>query len=153
MAVPPRVRLAVIAVLAVLALSGCQLLSVAGIGAPGSAQLEEGTDMTSEPGGDRFPDVLGVELRPRGDRVFDVAVTLSSPYDTQERYADGWRVMAPDGTVLGMHTLMHDHAGEQPFTRTQQGLTIPRGTDEVTVEGRDQANGYGGLTITIAVPE
>jgi hypothetical protein len=104
-------------------------------------------------GGDRFPDVLAVELRPQGGRVYDVAVTLSSPYDTPARYADGWRVLDPQGNVLGTHTLLHDHAAEQPFTRTQRGLVLPAGVDEVTVEGRDQANGFGGLSLTVAVPE
>lgn len=100
----------------------------------------------------RYPDVLAVELRPAGERVFDVAVTISSPYDTPERYADGWRVLDPEGNVLGTHMLMHDHANEQPFTRTQRGLEIPAGVTAVTVEGRDQANGYGGGTITVDVP-
>lgn len=102
---------------------------------------------------DRFPDVLAVELRPVGEREFDVAVTISSPYDTPQRYADGWRVLDPQGNVLGTHTLLHDHANEQPFTRVQRGLHIPAGIDEVTVEGRDQANGYGGQAVTVAVPE
>ena len=101
---------------------------------------------------DAYPDVVAVELRPQGERVYDVAVTLSSPYDTPQRYADGWRVLAPDGTVLGTHTLLHDHANEQPFTRTQRGLLIPAGIDEVTVEGREQANGFGGAPITVEVP-
>ena len=101
---------------------------------------------------DAYPDVVAVELRPQGERVYDVAVTLSSPYDTPQRYADGWRVLAPDGTVLGTHTLLHDHANEQPFTRTQRGLLIPADIDEVTVEWRDQANGFGGATITVEVP-
>lgn len=102
---------------------------------------------------DRYPDVLAVELRPAGDRTFDVAVTISSPYDTPERYADGWRVLDPAGNVLGTHTLLHDHANEQPFTRTQRALPIPAGVDEVTVEGRDQAYGFGGATVTVKVPQ
>lgn len=106
-----------------------------------------------EPGGDRFPDVLAVELIPQGDRRYDVRVTMSSPYDTPQRYADGWRVLDPDGNELGTHTLLHDHATEQPFTRTQRAVTIPSGVSEVTVQGRDQANGYGGLSRTVAVPE
>jgi hypothetical protein len=103
--------------------------------------------------GDRYPDVLAVELRPTGDRTFDVAVTISSPYDTPARYADGWRVLDGEGGVLGTHTLLHDHANEQPFTRTQRGLVIPAGVDTVTVEGRDQAHGFGGATVTVEVPE
>ena len=107
----------------------------------------------AEPGGDRFPDVLEVTLSPAGDRIYDVSVTLSSPYDTPQRYADGWRVMDPAGNVLGTHTLLHDHASEQPFTRTQRGVAIPAGIDEIIVEGRDQANGFGGLTLSVPVPQ
>jgi hypothetical protein len=110
------------------------------------------TSEVASTAGQRHPDVLKVELvRKDGDR-FDVTVTLSSPYDTPQRYADGWRVLAPDGTVLGTHTLSHDHANEQPFTRTQSDLVIPAGVSQVIVEGRDKMNGYGGRTVTVQVP-
>ncbi len=88
-------------------------------------------------GGQRYPDVVDAELEPTGD-TWSLDVTISSPYDSPERYADGWRVLSPDGPVLGEHRLAHDHAGEQPFTRTQTGLKIPEGVDEITVEGRDR---------------
>lgn len=100
----------------------------------------------------RHPDIVDVEISPAGEGVFDLAVTVSSPYDSPDRYADGWRVLAPDGTELGSHTLLHDHAGEQPFTRTQTGVEIPTDVDEVTIEGRDQRYGYGGSTVTVEVP-
>ena len=58
-----------------------------------------------------------------------------------------------DGNVLGAHTLLPDHANEPPFTRVQRGLVIPAGVDDVTVQGRDQANGRGGLSVTVTVPE
>lgn len=44
-----------------------------------------------------------------------------------------------------------DHAAEQPFTR-QTTVEIPDDVDEITVEGRDQVGGYGGATVTVAVP-
>lgn len=100
----------------------------------------------------RFPDVVDARLVPTGDRRYDVVVTISSPYDTPARYADGWRVLGPDGTVLGTHDLLHDHANEQPFTRTQSGLSIPDGIEDVTIEGRDLVNGFGGATVTVPVP-
>ncbi len=100
----------------------------------------------------RFPDVETADLRRESDGTYTLAVTISSPYDTPERYADGWRVLGPDGEVLGTHELAHDHAGEQPFTRTQTGLVIPDGVDEVRVEGRDLEHGYGGTTVVVAVP-
>ncbi|QYH34530.1 hypothetical protein [Salinibacterium sp. M195] len=99
-----------------------------------------------------FPDVEHVEVSESGTNTFDFAVTISSAYDTPEQYADGWRVLSPDGAVLGEHTLTHDHASEQPFTRTQSGVEIPEGIAEVTIEGRDQTNGYGGTTVAVELP-
>lgn len=98
------------------------------------------------------PDVLAASLQRDDDESWTLKVTLSSAYDSPERYADGWRVMDEDGEVLGQHTLTHDHADEQPVTRTQSGLQIPDGVDEVTVQGRDTENGYGGTTLAIQVP-
>ncbi|GEM_PF-371158 len=100
----------------------------------------------------QFPDVLKVVLTRQSDGLYDVAVTLSSPYDTPERYADGWRVMDAQGNVLGVHTLSHDHAAEQPFTRVQSGLRIPPDVLQVTVQSRDKTFGFGGTTMTVTVP-
>ena len=110
------------------------------------------TDSDSDTESDRFPDVLAAE--PAFDEAtgtWAFSVTMSSPYDTAERYADGWRVVGPDGTVFGIHTLAHDHANEQPFTRTQTGVEIPDDVTEVTIEGRDRTNGFGGDTVTVAL--
>jgi hypothetical protein len=109
---------------------------------------------TSSPsiGGSRFPDVVDATASyDEAAGTWSFSVTISSPYDSPERYADGWRVTTTDGTVLGTHTLLHDHAAEQPFTRTQTGVEIPDDVDTVTIEGRDQANGFGGATVTITL--
>lgn len=141
-----RASALILVVLASLALIGCERFLPGGV-VPSATVAPEVAS-----GGDRFPDVLAVELRPVGEQTYDVVVTISSPYDTPQRYADGWRVLDEDGAVLGTHTLLHDHASEQPFTRTQRGVVIPGDIDEVTVEGRDQRNGFGGRTITVEVP-
>jgi hypothetical protein len=141
MRVPSRPSLLALSMLTLLLFAGCRALPP--LMAPAASPADEPP---------AYPDVIGVELRPIGERVYDVAVTISSPYDTPQRYADGWRVLDPDGNVLGQHTLLHDHAAEQPFTRTQRGLHIPEGVSRVTVEGRDLANGFGGATITVDVP-
>ena len=133
-----------LALVALLVLSGCSVLPIVTSGAGDPVEVEVD---------DRFPDVVGVQLVSSGDRVYDVVVSISSPYDSPERYADGWRVLDEDGNVLGTQTLMHDHASEQPFTRTQPGLEVPEGVTRITVEGRDQANGYGGGTLGIDIPE
>ncbi len=103
----------------------------------------------SDQGEQTYPDIVEVDVERRDDHTASFSVTVSSPYDTAQRYADGWRVLDQDGDVLGEHSLAHDHAGEQPFTRTQSDVAIPKGTTELTIEGRDQENGYGGQTVTI----
>ena len=119
----------------------------------GCSLLDEAFDGVSHGEPLLYPDVVAVELRPTGERTYDVVVTMSSPYDSATRYADGWRVLDPQGNVLGEHTLLHDHADEQPFTRTQRSLHVPPGVAEVTVEGRDQVSGFGGATVTVVLPE
>ncbi len=97
-----------------------------------------------------FPDVIGVSVTADGD-AFRFDVTVSSPYDTPGRYADAWRIVAPDGRVLGVRELAHDHAGEQPFTRSLTGVVIPDDVTMVTVEGRDLVNGWGGGTQVVSI--
>lgn len=99
-----------------------------------------------------YPDVTAVEITLDDDGAYALDVTISSPYDSPERYADGWRVLDEDGATLGEMVLTHDHASEQPFTRTQTGLEIPDDVSTITVEGRDSENGYGGATVDAAVP-
>jgi hypothetical protein len=107
---------------------------------------------TSESGGELFPDVVAAEVKAQADGTYQVSATLRSPYDSPDRYADAWRVITPDGVVLGIRELAHDHAGEQPFTRSLGGVEIPMGITEVVVEGRDQVSGWGGGAATAAVP-
>lgn len=99
----------------------------------------------------RFPDVLDAELERDGD-TWRLSATLSSPYDTPERYADAFRALTPDGEELGVRVLLHDHANEQPFTRSLTGLEIPSDVDTIIVEGRDLEHGWGGATVTLEVP-
>lgn len=107
---------------------------------------------TSTAGEQRHPDILTVTLDQAADGNFTITVTVSSPYDTPERYADAWRVLAPDGAVLAVRELTHDHASEQPFTRSLGGVGIPPDVPTITVQGRDLVNGYGGHTVTVPVP-
>lgn len=97
-----------------------------------------------------FPDVVSAEVAEDGASV---AVTVSSPYDSPDRYADAIRVRSADGAeVYGERALTHDHAAEQPFTRSITDLEVPDGVREAVVEGRDQVSGWGGDTVTITLP-
>lgn len=98
-----------------------------------------------------FPDIVDASATlSNGSWTF--LVTVSSPYDTSERYADGWRILGPDGTEYGFRLLTHDHATEQPFTRSLDGIEIPDGVTVLTIEGRDSTNGFGGTTFELTLP-
>jgi len=96
-------------------------------------------------------DVLKVEVRPSGGGwSFDVTVEHA---DTGwEHYADAWRVVGPDGAVLGTRTLYHPHVGEQPFTRSLPGVEIPVKVQVVTVEAHDNVHGWGGAAVEVTLP-
>lgn len=126
-------------------LTGC-----AGDSTPSSSTTSSDTARSEGAREERFPDIVSVDVTRGGEMSASFAVTVSSPYDSPQRYADGWRVLDQDGAVLGEHTLGHDHANEQPFTRTQSDVEIPEGTTELTIEGRDQISGYGGETVTVS---
>lgn len=80
-------------------------------------------------------------------------VTLRHADEGWDHYADAWRVVAPDGTVLGTRTLYHPHVNEQPFTRSLSGVAIPDGTPWVLIESHDSVHGWGGETIKLPIPD
>ncbi len=100
----------------------------------------------------KFPEVLAVSVKARGNNHFDFDVTISSSYDTPQRYADAFRVMGADGVVYGVRTLFHDHADEQPFTRDLYGVSIGAGVSHLIIQARDRQYGYGGKTVTVTLP-
>lgn len=101
----------------------------------------------------KYPDVVDVEVHAGQGGSFTFEVTLSSPYDSAERYADAFRIVTPDGETLGVRELLHHHANEQPFTRSLTGVRVPDDVRTVVVQGRDQEHGYGGQTIEVTLPE
>lgn len=72
---------------------------------------------------------------------FDVTVAHA---DTGwDHYADGWYILAPDGTELGYRELLHPHVDEQPFTRSLSNVAIPDGLTQVLVRANDSVHGPG----------
>jgi hypothetical protein len=100
----------------------------------------------------RFPDVIAAKVKASSNGAFDFDVTVSSPYDTPQRYADAFRVTTLDGKQLGERTLFHDHQDEQPFTRDLYAVKIPAGIKKVLIQARDQKHGYGGKQIEVSLP-
>ncbi len=98
-----------------------------------------------------YPDVVDVDVS-QGSETFNFDVTVSSPYDSPERYADAFRVVGDDGRVYAVRELLHDHSGEQPFTRSLGPVGIPETVDTVIVEARDLVYGWGGGTVEVTLP-
>ena len=100
----------------------------------------------------QYPNVIDVKVLARAPDRFDFDVTVSSPYDTPQRYADAFRVTGKDGKIYGERILLHHHADEQPFTRDLYGVPIPTGVKSVTIQARDKKFGYGGKTMEVSLP-
>jgi len=98
-----------------------------------------------------YPDVVDADVN-RGSDTYNFDVTISSPYDSPERYADAFRIVGDDGRVYAVRELLHDHSGEQPFTRSVGPVGIPESVETVTVEARDLVYGWGGDTVEITLP-
>jgi len=110
-------------------------------------------DPASEPeaaGDGLFPVVVAATASTGNGESWRVDVTLSSEYDTRDRYADAWRVLDADDNELGIRVLGHDHANEQPFTRSTN-VEIPADIETVFIEGRDQLNGWSGERFELAL--
>jgi len=136
---PAVTRFVLLALVLMATLAGC---SDDGDSAePATTATTEAT--TSAASGQMFPDVVSAVARRTGGGTWEFSVTVSSPYDSDERYADAWRVLAPDGTVLGERILAHPHQDEQPFTRSLGDVDVPPGVRSVTISARDSRNGYG----------
>ncbi len=69
------------------------------------------------------------------------AVTLRHDDTGWDHYADLWQIFTPDGELLGERVLLHPHVDEQPFTRSQSGITIPESVSQVIIRARDTVHG------------
>ena len=73
-------------------------------------------------------EIVHAQFRHSGGDNWSVDVTLRHADSGWDHYADAWRVVAGDGTVLGTRTLYHPHEHEQPFTRSLGAVAIAPGT-------------------------
>ena len=86
-------------------------------------------------------EIVHTQFVSHGD-TWQVYTTLRHGDAGWEHYADVWRVVTESGDVLGTRTLLHPHVDEQPFTRSQGGITIPKDTHIVYVEAHDKEHGW-----------
>jgi len=87
-----------------------------------------------------------------GSGGWTVSVTLTHAESGWDEYADGWRVEAPDGTILGERPLAHPHENEQPFTRSTSGVMIPKGLTSVFIRARTNTDGWSEMRKEFTLP-
>ncbi|HSS63539.1 MAG TPA: hypothetical protein VLS27_03835 [Gammaproteobacteria bacterium] len=83
-----------------------------------------------------------VRFEHQGDGAWRVSVTLIHADSGWDHYADAWRVVAADGSIIGTRTLYHPHVKEQPFTRSLDGIKPPEALGRVYVEAHDSVHGW-----------
>lgn len=105
-------------------------------------------------------DVTFVKATRAGDNLWTFEVTVKHPDVGWRDFADGWDVVLPDGKPVLLQpkdkftrVLGHPHVGEQPFTRVQENIPIPEGTQTVIVRAHDLVDGYGGQVIEVKLTE
>ncbi len=140
--------------LSLLTLTGCEAFFIGveeEVVVPTAAIIQEETMINA----DADADVEFVRAVKNGE-TWTFHVTVRHPDTGWEDYADGWDVVLPDGTVLKRNAddpftrlLLHPHETEQPFTRSQSGLTIPDGITQVTVRAHDLVDEFGGAEVLV----
>ena len=108
--------------------------------------------MLADPASGGEADVVAAEIERQADGRYTISVTVTHADSGWEHYADRWEVLGPDGEPLGTRVLAHPHIDEQPFTRSQSDVEIPPGVTSVVVRAHDNVHGYGGKTVSLAVP-
>jgi len=88
--------------------------------------------------------VTGVNISGK-EKKYNFNVTIKSPDEGCNQYADWWEVISSNGELLYRRILLHSHIKEQPFTRSGGPVEI---TQHQTVWIRAHMNnaGYGGKT-------
>ena len=101
-------------------------------------------------------DVIFVRAVESGSNTWTFHVTVAHLDTGWDDYADGWDVVLPDGMVIKpdpssqfTRLLLHPHENEQPFTRSQSGITMPADVTTVVVRAHDLVDGFGGREVLI----
>lgn len=92
--------------------------------------------------------IVSANLRNTGATQWSINVTLKHADTGWEHFANSWRIVDDNGSVLGERVLHHPHVDEQPFTRSL-GVSIPRSTTVFFVEARDKKHGWSPARLKI----
>lgn len=150
-----RITIAVLLLLSLVACSGTETTPAPTVTGSSPTPTLSGDAAASE-GGEANADVTFVRAVQEEGGSWTFHVTVRHPDTGWEDYADGWDVLLPGGEVAKpdpesdfTRTLLHPHVDEQPFTRSQSGIEIPEGVDEVRVRAHDLVDGWGGQEVVV----
>ncbi|MDT8281786.1 MAG: hypothetical protein RQ982_03120 [Gammaproteobacteria bacterium] len=87
-------------------------------------------------------EIISADFQRTGKTTWSIDVTLRHDDTGWDHYADSWRVLDAEGSVLAERILLHPHINEQPFTRSLSGVKIPETTRAVYVEAHDRLHGW-----------
>lgn len=90
-------------------------------------------------------DIMSVNVNGEQE-AFNFSVTISSPDEGCNQYADWWEVVTLDGELIYRRILLHSHVNEQPFTRSGGPVAIE--LDEIVwVRAHMHPDGFGGIAM------
>jgi hypothetical protein len=99
------------------------------------------------------PPVIEAAVASPAGNAWRIDVTLLHPDTGWDHYANGWEVLAPDGTRLGLRVLVHPHVDEQPFTRSLSRVLVPSGADHVLIRARCLMDGWAEELFRVNLPK
>ncbi|MFD0860017.1 hypothetical protein [Roseovarius aquimarinus] len=97
------------------------------------------------------PEILHAEAA-RDDMGWKFTVTIRHEDTGWDHYANGWDVLAEDGTVLATRTLHHPHVEEQPFTRSLRQVLLPDGTRRVFIRAHCSKGAATKEPVAVEIP-
>ncbi|MFK5986212.1 MAG: hypothetical protein QM479_12430 [Pseudomonadota bacterium] len=86
--------------------------------------------------------ILAAEFHQNEIKNWVVKVTLQHDDKGWQHYANIWRIVDKNGTILGDRVLYHPHVHEQPFTRSLSNVKIPTDTRIIFIEAHDLLHGW-----------
>ncbi len=100
-----------------------------------------------------FADVVYVAAMQIDDGTWCFKVSVKNNDLGWQQYANAWEVTDSKGTRLGYRKITHPHVNEQPFTRQQCQIKIPKEMNKIIVRASNNTNGYGGNIIVVDLNE
>ena len=87
-------------------------------------------------------DIVSAKFIKNHNNSWNIDVSLKHGDTGWDHYADNWRVVDPEGNILGDRVLYHPHINEQPFTRSLSNITINNTVKIVYIEAHDKEHGW-----------